>query len=225
MSFTSVNSLGPKLRPVHLATDHHDCAGLGLIFDPVSRFKPRDLLINGGFGDPDVPKPLWLSTDDLPLAKVELAKAQNRIAGTVHRLLEERGQTVAELETHLGFKSRTLEKKLNGHQTMTLEDVIQLIGEFGDPVSSAVRIDASQATIVVAQSTPKYERGNEISDAEIQFHTSLRVATDNLDNASRILRDIATESSKENLAETLQQLAMAIKSVGASVAGDRSSSA
>ncbi len=179
------------------------------------RFKPKELVLHQGFGDPQVRSLIWVTPEDLPAVKVKLAQAQDLIARTVRHHLDDHDEKLSALEERLGYKRRALEKKLNGHEAMTLEDVLQLADEFGIAVVSALTGD-DNAQIIVTESAPKY--ASETESIELEFHTTLRRATDNLERASQLLKDISADDQHESLAESLEQLAKAINSVGASVA-------
>lgn len=102
------------------------------------RFVPASLLPDGGFGDPDLKRPLWRIPKGTKADRVALAQAQHRLACAVRVELDRRGMSEAELETQLGYRRHLLSRKLNGGEAMSTTDIVRIANGFGPSVVAAL---------------------------------------------------------------------------------------
>lgn len=109
-----------------------------------SRFSPVTLVPFGGFGDPDVADVVWKPPRNLDSEKLDLAKAQDRIARALRVRSREMEITEAELESLLGYKRGYLVRKLNGIEALTMRDLLRIANAFGASVVTAIAPDEPQ---------------------------------------------------------------------------------
>lgn len=101
-----------------------------------SRFSPVTLVPFGGFGDPDVSDVVWKPPRNFDPDKLELAKAQNRLARALRVRIQEMNISEGELESLLGYKRGYLVRKLNGIEALTMRDVVRISRAFGTSIIS-----------------------------------------------------------------------------------------
>jgi hypothetical protein len=184
-------------------------------------FAPSSLLPYGGFGDPSIKHLHWRRTDDIDDDRFALAQAQDRFVRRLRARLLEDGITEDQLERDLGYPKRGLQRKLNGHELVTMRDVIRISQLMGLPVLAALVPDDAH-TEIVREDAKRYSRTTaRPTTPEDEFHAALQFGVDSLLEAAQRLRQLdgrGTGASVESLAETLTLLAKAANAVGAGIA-------
>lgn len=183
----------------------------------------------GGFGDPEVAHLHWRRTADVDDDRFALAQAQDRFVRHVRTRLAAMGRTEDELEQQLGYPKRGLQRKLNGHELVTMRDVIRIGHVLGGGALAALAPQepaeatwtaAPEASGVVNEPPVPYARtiGSSHPGSE-GFHSALQSGVDHLLEAARYLRraDEDGAPSSAALAESLSLLAKAANAIGAGV--------
>jgi len=105
------------------------------------RFSPEKLLPFGGFGDPAISDLVWKPPRGLEVDKLDLARAQDRLARALRTRINEMGISEAELEDLLGYKRGYLVRKLNGIEAVTTRDIIRIGRAFGSSIIATLGDD------------------------------------------------------------------------------------
>lgn len=119
-----------------------------------------------------------------------------------------------ELEEQLGYRRTGLTRKLNGHEQLTMRDVVRLGSVFGPEVLGSLS-DSVARSRVVSEPVSRYESGGERNAREM-----VAEAGENLKEAAAMLRRDSTRDV--GLADAFVHLAKAVLALGADIRATRS---